>query len=553
MGNKKYRYLFPIVHIIASFFYERLILDFSLDYSVVLSIPMGGVSDRFEMLLTYGISKLIACIFIVYLWKLIFFLIDDGLKTGYVRGFFVLFIVGLVACVFCFPGGLSDTPDNLITYSYACKLAPEYWHSMYSSVMYIACMMVAPFSISISIIQWLGFVCSLGYLFFRLKNNEAVTKGRRWLIFLLFLIPDTYLVVSDGYRTEQYAVLCVFYMSLVAMDIVEKKKRPAHELICLAVLSGFIGVWRSEGAILGVLGFIALIIFVYKLPFKKAAFYIALVITCYLIIGIPQKLGNTKYYGKDYSFINSFPTLHNIVNCETANLSYEGADEDLKAIEAVVPIDVVAYMGMDGYRNYNYAMGRKDVNQSMATKEAAEAYTKAFYRMVLHNLKIYGKNQFYFMMQALKLIDYPYVEKCRIQLIHDYPLYDVVSWAKGEEMLMSRAGKWEEWPLRQTVSNFLKEIRDGYGNLWDRLFISTAFFIASALFEIYIFFKELIGYFKKKNDTLGFAALAFVLLGQAFAITLVMPAGVIAYFHGFYYSTFVLELVYIINKKRIEK
>ncbi len=553
MGNKKYRYLFPIVHIIASFFYERLILDFSLDYSVVLSIPMGGVSDRFEMLLTYGISKLVACIFIVYLWKLIFFIKDDGLKSGYLKGFLAIFAVGLVICVFNYPGGLAKTFDNLITYSYAVKLAPEYWHSMYSSVIYIACMMVAPFGISISIFQWLGFVCAMGYLYYRLKNNDSFSDKRKWLIFLLFLIPDTFLVVSDAYRTEQYTVLCVFYMSLVAMDIVEKKKRPAHELICLAILSGFIGVWRSEGAVLGVLGFMALVIFVYRLPLKKAVSYILLVVVCYVTIGIPQKLGNTKYYGKDYSFINSFPSLHNIVNSEKRNLTYDGAEEDLQAIGKVVPFDMLACYGMEGYRNYNYACGRDDVNQSMASKEVSEAYTKAFYRLVLHNPGIYAKNQLYFLMQAVKLIDFPYLERDIYPVYKEYPPYEVKGWDIGRKLLMDRAGEWNDLPVRQKVSAFFSKVRETYAKIWDSLYISTALFVLAALFEIYLFFKEFIGYFKKKTDTLGFAAFAFILLGQALAIILVMPAGVTAYFHGFFYSTFILELVYIINGKRIEK
>lgn len=553
MGNKKYRYLFPIVHIIASFFYERLILDFSLDYSVVLSIPMGGVSDRFEMLLTYGISKLIAFVFIVLLWKLIFFLLDDRLKTGYIRGFFILFLVGLLVCVFCYPNGFLRSIDNLITYSYAVKLAPEYWHSMYSSCVYAACMMVFPLSISISIIQWLGFVFSLGYLYGRLKNSDAVTKGKRWLIFLLFLVPDTYLIVSDGYRTEQYAVLCIFYMSMVAMDIVEKKKRTTGELIGIALLSAFIGVWRSEGAVLGVLGFIALVIFVYKLPVKKVILYTVFILACYFVAGIPQKLGNTKFYGKDYSFINSFPTLKNILCSEFANLSYEGAEEDLEAISKVVPLDQAAAYGMLGYRKYNYACGREDINQSLASKEVGEAYMKAFYRMVLHNPKIYLKNQIVFLLHGIKFTDKDYIESFRGEIVKEYPLYEVKGWDIGKELLMERASAWEANTFRQNICAFFENVRDSYAGFLDRFFVSTALYVFTVLAEIFIFFKEFIGYFKKKTDTLGFAAFAFILLGQAMAIVLVMPAGVIAYFHGFYYSTFILELVYIINKKRIEK
>lgn len=556
MGKKNsIRYSIPIIHIVLSFFYERSILDFTTDSSVVLGIPMGGVSYKFESVLTYSLAKLIAVLAIYYIWKLIFYLFDEGFKLKHIRAFAAFFAIGLVFCVFCFPEMFLYSEDNLVTYSYAVKLFPEYWHSCYSSIVYTACLMVAPFQISINILQWLGFVASLGYLYHRLSNLTYVSIAKRWMIFILLLVPDIFFMVGNAYRTEQYAILCMFYMSLVVMDIVEKKERPVHELISLAILSAFIGVWRSEGAILGILGYFSLLLFVYKLGAVKRALLAVFVVICFVVIGIPQKLGNTKFYGSDYSFINSFPSLHNILCAESRNLSYEGASEDLEAISKVVPIDMVASYGMEGYRRYNYYSGRPDINQSMAGEEISKAYKKAYYRMVLHNPVIYAKTQLSFLLQAIKLKNYAYIETNHIVPIEkDYPNYEYASWDIGRKLYFDGIQGWYDNSFRKSISEKALAVLNAYRDFASKTFAFSALLIVSVLFEIYIFFKEFILFCKKKTDRLGFAAFSFILLGQAAAITLVMPAGVLAYFHAYFYCTFILDLVYIIiNLGKVKK
>ena len=49
------------------------------------------------------------------------------------------------------------------------------------------------------------------------------------------------------------------------------------------------------------------------------------------------------------------------------------------------------------------------------------------------------------------------------------------------------------------------------------------------------------------------AAVAFVLLGQAAAIVLVMPAGMLVYLHAYYYCSIILCIAYILNRMRTRK
>ncbi len=553
MGKKKAEYIFPIVHFMLSFIYERIIFDFSMDYSCVLAIAKGGVSDRFEMVLTYTISKVISAIFIWYFWKLFFYLKDGGIKQTAVRNFVIFWAAGLLILSVLWPNVFFRSEDNLITYEYAINFAPEYWHSMYSGCIYAAAMMVLPFNFSINVVQWTAFAAALGYLYTGLGKCDCVDKKRKWMIFLIFAIPDTYLIFNDSYRTEQYAILCLFYISIVLLDILGKKKRSPKELVLLAVLSAFIGVWRSEGLVLGIFGFMALVFFVYKLPVKKALAWLLMVIACFAIISVPQKLGDYKYYGKDYSFINSLPTLHNILCCEDANLSYEGVSDDLAAIEAVVPVEMVAYRGMEGYRRYNYACGRGDINQSLATEETSAAYMSAFYRMVLHNPVIYAKNQISFLLQALKLRNYPYIETYRYEVTKDYGPWEYKTWATGRALYTASCGEWMNNPLRVKLSNAIIGAYRTVTGWLERVGIVSAMYICAVLTEILIFLKEFIRFIKKKTDTLGFAVFALVLLMQAAAIVCVMPAGITAYFHGYLYCTLILDLVYIMSAHGLHK
>ena len=78
-----------------------------------------------------------------------------------------------------------------------------------------------------------------------------------------------------------------------------------------------------------------------------------------------------------------------------------------------------------------------------------------------------------------------------------------------------------------------------------RIYFYSIILLLIPLFEIYLFFREGIRLLKRKENLFGLAGIAFLLLGQAAAIALVMPAGALAYLHAYYYCSFVLCLVYV--------
>lgn len=301
----------------------------------------------------------------------------------------MFFGIGLIAVLLLWPIPFAKSGDNYITYFFARRFWPEYWHSAYTGFLYAAMLMVVPNPVSISVCQFIFCTFVLGYLYNRIVDSPVLQGKGKYCVFLILLMPKTFTLLTDAYRTELYALLCMFTVSMTVMDIVDQKKRGNFSLVCNMVLCGFISVWRTEGFILGFLLFLVQLLLIYKYKLRQSILLFLGLLLIFGVFFLPQKLGDIKYYGKDYSFVNSFDKLKNILCSPDADLSYDGVEDDIDALEAVTPVELIRYYGLDGYRRYNYANGRDDINQSLADGATASAYMKAYYRLIIHNLPIY--------------------------------------------------------------------------------------------------------------------------------------------------------------------
>jgi len=337
----------------------------------------------------------------------------------------------------------------------------------------------------------------------------------------------------------------MFTVTKIVMDIIDKKASGIKELIGLMLLCGLLAVWRSEGIILGLLSFGVYLIFVqrYK-PIKVMLMSIAMT-AVFLAFLIPQKIGDIKYYGKDYSFINTFFTLRNVLNSPDSDLSYEGVEEDLAAIEKIVPVSAVKLYGMDGYRRYNYANGRGDINQSLASNEDASAFMKAYWRIVFHNPFVYFRTQ-YSMIKIIIYIDSPlYVETCNEDIAIDLEPWELKAWETGYLDIYAYSDSLSSysWALYYKLDTIIKWIT----GVFDKIHLYTIEIMFIVLSEAFILIKELITCFRKRKGNLAFAGLSLVLLIQFFALAAVVPAPTYQYLYGFLYSSFIVIFVYILS------
>ena len=547
----KAEWLCPGIHFVLSFFYEWLILLLKPEVITVAAYAKDpSISDGLERALAYGISKVMAGLFIFLGWRLAFYVVKHWKGDKTLHRFFVFYAIGGVMLLLLWPNIFERSIDNYMTYTYAIRLYPEYWHNIYTSCVYTACLMVLPHPFAITMVHWTFFVFLLAYVFYRMKQEEGFRKGSHRFLFLIFLIPGIFPLMTDPFRTEFYAMLCIYFVTTVLLDAIGQKEYTTKRMLVMAICYAFMAVWRTEGVILGGLGFLTVVLFLRKDSLIKKAVWMIGFIALFLLVSAPQKLGNQKYYGSDYSIMNSFASLRNILNSKDANVSYEGAETDLSAIEAVVPIEAIREYGDDGYRRYNSMNGNTDINQSVTSYAEGEAYVKAYYRIVLHNPVIYLRTQLGMLAQALRIRSYGYVVPYDGELSGEYPSWTFPIWQYGMDDFNGAflVKRWSNFGLRNHVKQVFYSAKDVAEQFLIRIRVIPLLLLLIPMALIVIFIKEFVDIWKMRGkiEKRSWCFLFFIvtLLGQFAAIVLFMPVGAANYFHAFHFCSFMLCFIY---------
>lgn len=542
--SKKWRFIFPILHFLSSFFYERTIFVFDLDKAIAPIAMNGIISDRTERIFGYIMTKLIGALFIFAVWFILWFIIDNWRKWT-VWVFVILGLIPATLTLYLYPYFIDIVPDAYMTYAYAVRFWPEYWHSAYSSIVYGALLTVIPSPAFMSVIQTIFVMAAIGYLFYRITESEVLKGKGRWLIVLFFFVYDSFDLFASLYRTSHYSLLCIFFLSVIIIDIIDRKRRTTGEIILVLIMAGFVSVWRTEGIIIGAVSALVSIIWNYGRTIKEKAGLVALYFVITFIIMMPQKLGDMKYYGNDYQFINSFNPLYNILNDANHNLSYAGVENDLDAIERIVPISLAAEYGMDGYRRFNYAREHYDINQSLAGKAEQEAYNKAYYNLVFHNIPIYLKTQATYFASSAGFAKQPYEAEYTGEHV-EYPKWELCYWDYGKEDILLRPRTVERnvnMNRQLALLKFfkLRDFIDKVNEITCHKMIASTVIILS-LFVIVV--RELVMTVRKKKSLLYLGILSMGIIAQLFAILLVMPSDFTCYLHASYFSSVVIMIVY---------
>lgn len=542
------RIIVPTIHFLLSFAWEWLVLVPSDRAAVAFSIPLNDIfSYGFEQVMCYVISKIMAVIIIFLLWKLVFDAFDKKIDRETVAVFGTILIVGAMITVILWPDVFEAGGDNYIPYSYAIRLMPEYWHSIYLSCLYTASVMVFPHAVSINVLQMTAFVVAVGYLYSRIKNSKVLGNARflRFAVLIMFVLRDSFTVATNPERAEYNASFTLLFVSAVLMDILEKKVRSRREFAVLLVFAAFLAVFRSEGIVVAILSFAVLVVLVYKPGLLKASGIFALLIALVVCFKLPAKVGDIKYYGSDYSIVNSFNPLHNIFCAESANLSYEGAEADLAAIEAITPVELIKEFGSEGYRRFNYAAGRVDFNQSAAGAAVSSAYRKAYVNIVRHNLGIYVKTQLHMLLQAAGVRNAEYIEAYTGNGTGMQPFGQEL-WEVGRNDYQTVPGRfiWVNNGIRNKIAMIFTVPRLKYVDFLTESFAYTTGLAIEMLFGIFIVIDTIVRLIKKKPAQLAAGILALILSGFVLLLALVMPVGANMYFHAYIYSMLAVIIVY---------
>lgn len=550
LRKKKVPYYIMAFHTLLTFLWADRVLKNVGEIAIGTKAMNNVVSSRFENIMAYVFSEFFAILFIYLFWKLFFHVLNHFRKSYAV--FLILFFAGSVLLLLSWPAVFTLDIDNFITYSSAVRLTPDYWHSAYSSFIYAGCLFFFPGDFMITIVQWAFFVFMLAYFYYRIEN---IAPKLKYLVFIIFLLPDTLYIIMESYRISQYAIVILIYVALTMLDVIEKKERGFWEYVAIAALGAFLAVWRSEGIIFCTAFFLIHVICTGSNSFRNKLQRVLLFAVLFCIILIPQKVGEAKYYGKDYQIINSMYPLRALLNNTDTHFNYDTADDDLSAIEAVVPVSIIKEYGMDGFHRYNYNVkGNTDFNQTLSQKQERAAYMSAYASILLHNPR-----------SVIKLIwdNILYATTSRHVYFWSLPVPEdehvpLAAW--GSELWDHSSPDFygnshtvflNAFTEKLGIGEILNNAHSQYSSFFFQKNGYLVSFFAFCVFHFWIFAHGLLRLIRKKDLTafcFGLAGLA--MLCEYLALLLVMPVPAYIYLIISYYISLALGYCVLVSKCR---
>ena len=528
LSIKSIRYIITIIHALLTVIWQGKVFK-SVGINPSGTIPLNRViTHKTEIALAYLVTEAIALLLVFLFWKLFFYIIENYRKS-YIL-FIILFFVGIIFLAFCWPYVFSLSEDNLITYSCAVRLSPDYWHCAYSSYIYGACLLFFPVDFMILGIQWLFLVFMTAYTFYRV---DRIAPRLKYLVFIFYLLPSFLVIMRDSYRIFQYLIIALIYAAIILFDILEAKERSMKEAILIAALGAFLAVWRSEGIVWATAWYVIYVLFTSSAKIRLRLCKILAFLILFLLISAPQEIGMKTYYGKDYQIVNTLTKLSTLLNTKDLNLEYKGAAEDLQAIDAVIPHELIAEFGLMSYLRYNSGVkGYADINQSGVPAEDTQKYLKAYYNIALHNPKIY----FTTLVNTITVSfagEWAYANPYFDGEPAEIPNWSYGAWDVGRNDLYSNYHTylWNEITSKTKVGEKAQDFQDKCSQLLTGSKRLLYTFIALCVIDLWLFIRGIFAFIKKKDfASLSFGLIGAVLLAEYAALIIVVPAYGSAYF-----------------------
>lgn len=274
--------------------------------------------------------------------------------------------------------------DDPIIFSYATRYYPVYWHNYLTSLFYMVAMSLFPMSAAPVLLSDVIYALVFSYAYYR---ADRIYQSKWCLLVLLAgVLPFTLLGALMCFRPAIYSGFFVFYFIYLYFEWKENAVLTPRKLLGLALLTGVLALWRSESLVLLPIG-LFLIGFAYH-NVKKAFVYLVLSVVLFMIVKIPQSVGEEKYYGSDYLIISTTRPLSVILHREQ---TYEGAKEDIANVSAVTEFGYLHNdsLSCSAYNRYNSDHNEGRYTQTGASKEMQSAYLKSAFNLILHNLDLY--------------------------------------------------------------------------------------------------------------------------------------------------------------------
>lgn len=517
------------LHFICTFVWSRLVFRAG-EFDMGLKILSTGISARQEALIHTVYARGLAFLLILLLWWMIGSLFAGGFTKREIATFFGTFFVLLFLVGIGFPQNFfQGEQDNLLTFAHAIRNQPFYWHGALTSIYYAACLYVLPHPFAIQTVTLLAVSVIVVLGLYRVK-------GAWCFVLLAVILPETMIVITFPYRNNLYAVLLVLTLLLV----LQQKQRgrapsPTGKMVFL-FLFAVLAVWRTEGLFFALALFGVLFAGSFQTSLKEFGKATVVFLAMVVLLSAPQKPGNAKYHGKDYLILTTTEWLPACLNVANSNVSYEGAVEDLQAIDRVVPVEMIRALGSRAFHKNNFESGRS-VIQTACTESEAAAYMKASFRIVLHNLVPFIKGRWNLAMAAnggrlfLGVGEYMGEPVSFDDGVIYGPIRD--QWAICEEEMyqMGFCQQWQQWNLRIRLNEVLAKGRELFGDGLNLRFL----LLGAACVALVVWFCRLCRTRKLQTSDWQTALLLCVAIAELGIVTVGAPEPRAAYYYPVYY------------------
>ena len=534
----------PLFHFIASFFYSsrRFIHDDTFMERIFRVTLDDSISSFMEHILCVFITRIFAAVLIFASWNLLFYVVKHICTKSWVKIACFTFVVGAGIVLLRLPESFGYEIDNYITYAYTVRYFPYYWHHVFTGCFYGGCLIWFPQQFSIGIVQWALFCITFFFFYNFLQESNRVNKSVIKFSFAVFLVPDVYRIILNPYRNCIYAIVSAFFFFLI-FEFLSKKRTAVIKALPVLSVGILVALWRSEGILLGVIGFGAFCLFsAMRRAQKITLFAVFLGLTC--IFSLPQRIGNKKYYRSDYSIINTIPSLQLILRY-ASNLDYAGAEEDLATIDRLFSLDVINQHGLAGYWARNLKVTGNNT-QTNLTESEIKAYMKAYHSLVLHNLKSFLKTQISLMTRAIgkpKTFAVPAYTGSDRKIELNFG----VMWETGiHDYYTGLVERWKNCVLRQKLNSKINTFCTVYNTHLANFHAVVRLRILLILSLCAISVYEVVVFFLRKDDfspELLFAPLIWLL--ELFMIFLFMPDGRTQYLFPFFLNAFFISFYFL--------
>lgn len=524
-------YALAALHFFASFLYESVLF--------VPDSPLVG-----DSLTVYILSKLFGAALLVLFWRSLYRLVQRSFLQASLIVFFVLFAFAAAQVVVLYPDMYGYELDDLYTYWHAVRYLPHYWHNILTGAVYAGSYMLFPHPIALPLIQSALFCALVAAVY-----GDLYTRFGKWYapLALLLIVPaETRYICMQPYRNCMYTILCLYAFRYVLFATLDRERFSWKRMLCAMLAFAFIAVWRGEG-VLYLCAFVLLLIFAYRLRWWKVGALTVLALLMIYAAGTPQRIGERlggNRLDNDYRLVSTMHILQNVLNDPDVNLSYDGAQADLDALEAAVPINRIRQYGLLAYHYTNFSQGRRITNAAL-TDEQFDAYLSAFVRLCLHNPISALVPQINHYLQAIGM-DERIKPHSYSGVSESLPLKEMSANTRAKhELGQAELDKQPAWTVSEStvwgrVHVSLKDACDAVQLWYTRL---TAYpRIAAGVFAAVIL-TLYCAYFSIRQRDWFYILLALVLFGELCAIILAAPEGRRAYYFPIYYVMLLYALV----------